>query len=130
MVRGKMQMKRIEKDSSRQVTFSKRRNGLLKKAFELSVLCDAEVALMNLKNETADLEKKSKTLEISKWRLMGECLDSCSLEELQQLENQLEKGLTNIKNIKNDAFIDRIEKLKEEERLLSKENAQLKNKFW
>ncbi|KVH91156.1 Transcription factor, MADS-box, partial [Cynara cardunculus var. scolymus] len=29
-----------------QVTFSKRRNGLLKKAFELSVLCDAEIALI------------------------------------------------------------------------------------
>ena len=37
-------MKRIENTTSRQVTFSKRRNGLLKKAYELSVLCDAEVA--------------------------------------------------------------------------------------
>ncbi|KAF9588222.1 hypothetical protein IFM89_008430 [Coptis chinensis] len=39
-------MKRIENATSRQVTFSKRRNGLLKKAFELSVLCDAEVGLI------------------------------------------------------------------------------------
>lgn len=39
-------MKRIENATSRQVTFSKRRNGLLKKAFELSVLCDAEVSLI------------------------------------------------------------------------------------
>ncbi|KAL9315674.1 hypothetical protein ACSQ67_016675 [Phaseolus vulgaris] len=31
--------------TSRQVTFSNRRNGLLKKAFELSVLCDVEVVL-------------------------------------------------------------------------------------
>ncbi|XP_071691134.1 MADS-box protein SOC1-like isoform X1 [Rutidosis leptorrhynchoides] len=46
MVRGKTQMRRIENATSRQVTFSKRRNGLLKKAFELSVLCDAEVALI------------------------------------------------------------------------------------
>uniref|UniRef100_A0AAU7LJT9 MADS54 n=1 Tax=Hippophae rhamnoides TaxID=193516 RepID=A0AAU7LJT9_9ROSA len=46
MVRGKTQMKRIENAASRQVTFSKRRNGLLKKAFELSVLCDAEVSLI------------------------------------------------------------------------------------
>ncbi|XWS35713.1 hypothetical protein CRYUN_Cryun20dG0020100 [Craigia yunnanensis] len=46
MGRGKIQMRRIENDTSRQVTFSKRRNGLLKKAFELSVLCDAEVALI------------------------------------------------------------------------------------
>ncbi|KAK3435039.1 hypothetical protein EUGRSUZ_D02425, partial [Eucalyptus grandis] len=46
MVRGKTLMRRIENATSRQVTFSKRRNGLLKKAFELSVLCDAEVALI------------------------------------------------------------------------------------
>ncbi|KAK2982710.1 hypothetical protein RJ640_002388 [Escallonia rubra] len=46
MVRGKTQIRRIENASSRQVTFSKRRSGLLKKAFELSVLCDAEVALI------------------------------------------------------------------------------------
>ncbi|KAK4371949.1 hypothetical protein RND71_007333 [Anisodus tanguticus] len=46
MVRGKTQMRRIENATSRQVTFSKRRNGLLKKAFELSVLCDAEVGLV------------------------------------------------------------------------------------
>ncbi|KAJ8771518.1 hypothetical protein K2173_026695 [Erythroxylum novogranatense] len=46
MVRGKVEMKRIENAASRQVTFSKRRNGLLKKAYELSVLCDAEVAVI------------------------------------------------------------------------------------
>jgi hypothetical protein len=39
-------MKRIENATSRQVTFSKRRNGLLKKAYELSVLCEAEVAVI------------------------------------------------------------------------------------
>ncbi|KAF5457814.1 hypothetical protein F2P56_021892 [Juglans regia] len=46
MVRGKIQMKRIENTTSRQVTFSKRRHGLLKKAFELSVLCEAEVTVI------------------------------------------------------------------------------------
>ncbi|KAF9606825.1 hypothetical protein IFM89_029282 [Coptis chinensis] len=46
MGRGKVELKRIENTTSRQVTFSKRRNGLLKKAFELSILCDAEVALV------------------------------------------------------------------------------------
>lgn len=39
-------LKRIEDKSSRQVTFSKRRSGLMKKARELSVLCDVEVALL------------------------------------------------------------------------------------
>uniref|UniRef100_A0A7N1A610 Uncharacterized protein n=1 Tax=Kalanchoe fedtschenkoi TaxID=63787 RepID=A0A7N1A610_KALFE len=46
MGRGRVQMKRIENKINRQVTFSKRRSGLLKKAHEISVLCDAEVALI------------------------------------------------------------------------------------
>ncbi|KAI9377567.1 hypothetical protein POPTR_019G077200v4 [Populus trichocarpa] len=46
MGRGKIEIKRIENTTNRQVTFCKRRNGLLKKAYELSVLCDAEVALI------------------------------------------------------------------------------------
>nr|QOE44643.1 MADS-box transcription factor FUL1 [Lagerstroemia indica] len=46
MGRGRVQLKRIENKINRQVTFSKRRVGLLKKANEISVLCDAEVALI------------------------------------------------------------------------------------
>ncbi|KAF7060966.1 hypothetical protein CFC21_067701 [Triticum aestivum] len=46
MGRGKVQLKRIENKINRQVTFSKRRSGLLKKAHEISVLCDAEVGLI------------------------------------------------------------------------------------
>ncbi|KAK8936841.1 MADS-box transcription factor 6 [Platanthera zijinensis] len=46
MGRGRVELKLIENKINRQVTFSKRRNGLMKKAFELSVLCDAEVALI------------------------------------------------------------------------------------
>jgi SRF-type transcription factor (DNA-binding and dimerisation domain) len=46
MGRGRVELKRIENKINRQVTFAKRRNGLLKKAYELSVLCDAEVGLI------------------------------------------------------------------------------------
>ncbi|XP_074308401.1 agamous-like MADS-box protein AGL15 isoform X2 [Silene latifolia] len=46
MGRGKIEIKKIENANSRQVTFSKRRSGLLKKAHELAVLCDAEVAVI------------------------------------------------------------------------------------
>ncbi|KAL4578705.1 hypothetical protein LXL04_014834 [Taraxacum kok-saghyz] len=46
MGRGKIEIKRIENNTNRQVTFCKRRNGLLKKAYELSVLCDAEITLI------------------------------------------------------------------------------------
>ncbi|GKV12666.1 hypothetical protein SLEP1_g23788 [Rubroshorea leprosula] len=50
MGRGKIEIKRIENANSRQVTFSKRRSGLLKKANELSILCDAELALVIFSN--------------------------------------------------------------------------------
>nr|CAB97352.1 MADS-box protein 5 [Hordeum vulgare subsp. vulgare] len=46
MGRRKVQLKRIENKINRQVTFSKRRSGLLKKAHEISVLYDAEVGLI------------------------------------------------------------------------------------
>ncbi|XP_019708872.1 MADS-box transcription factor 23 isoform X3 [Elaeis guineensis] len=45
MGRGKIVIRRIDNSTSRQVTFSKRRNGLFKKAKELAILCDAEVGL-------------------------------------------------------------------------------------
>nr|AAT46095.1 SEPALLATA-like protein [Akebia trifoliata] len=50
MGRGRVGLRRIENKINRQVTFAKRRNGLLKKAYELSVLCDAEVALIIFSN--------------------------------------------------------------------------------
>ncbi|KAL3636535.1 hypothetical protein CASFOL_018834 [Castilleja foliolosa] len=51
MGRGKVELKKIENKISRQVTFSKRRSGLLKKANEISVLCDAEVGLIVFSNK-------------------------------------------------------------------------------
>ncbi|XP_004498359.2 agamous-like MADS-box protein MADS9 [Cicer arietinum] len=46
MGRGKIEIKRIENSSNRQVTYSKRKNGILKKAKEITVLCDAKVSLI------------------------------------------------------------------------------------
>ncbi|XP_071726317.1 MADS-box protein FLOWERINGUS C-like isoform X2 [Rutidosis leptorrhynchoides] len=46
MGRKKLEMKRIEDKSSRQVTFSKRRSGLFKKARHLSVLCDVDIGVV------------------------------------------------------------------------------------
>ncbi|KAG7541826.1 Transcription factor K-box [Arabidopsis thaliana x Arabidopsis arenosa] len=170
MVRGKTEMKRIENATSRQVTFSKRRNGLLKKAFELSVLCDAEVALVifsprsklyefssssiaqtieryqrrikeigtnhkrndnsqQARDETSGLTKKIEQLETSKRKLLGEGIDACSIEELQQLENQLDRSLSRIRAKKYQLLRGEIEKLKEQERNLVKENKELKEKW-
>ncbi|ESQ31367.1 hypothetical protein EUTSA_v10004949mg [Eutrema salsugineum] len=46
MGRRKVEIKRIENKSSRQVSFCKRRNGLMEKARQLSILCDSSVALL------------------------------------------------------------------------------------
>ncbi|CAN6723323.1 unnamed protein product [Malus baccata var. baccata] len=169
MVRGKTQMKRIENAASRQVTFSKRRNGLLKKAFELSVLCDAEVALVifsargklyefsstsirstidryqmrvkdqgqlttkafqedmeHERNDTQTLAKKIESIEASKRKLLGNDLESCSMEELHQTENQLERSLKKIRAKKNQLLREQIDKLKEEEKNLLEQNAKLR----
>ncbi|XP_028117348.1 MADS-box protein SOC1-like isoform X1 [Camellia sinensis] len=172
MVRGKTQMRRIENATSRQVTFSKRRNGLLKKAFELSVLCDAEVALIvfsprgklyefasssmqetvqryqrhtkdvqsnnallvehnmqHLKNEAADMSKKIEHLEAAKRKLLGECLGSCTIEELQQIEQQLERSVSTVRARKMQVFQEHIAQLKEKEKILAAENAVLCEKY-
>ncbi|KAI9161144.1 hypothetical protein LWI28_014862 [Acer negundo] len=119
MVRGKIEMKRIENTTSRQVTFSKRRNGLLKKAYELSVLCDAEVAVIifsqkgrvyefssseyQAKQEMANMVKKIELLEVSQRRLLGQELGSCSIDELQEIDGQLEQSLRSIRARKDHA---------------------------
>ncbi|KAI4343888.1 hypothetical protein L6164_011185 [Bauhinia variegata] len=46
MGRVKLKIKKLESTSNRQVTYSKRRNGILKKAKELSILCDIDIALL------------------------------------------------------------------------------------
>ncbi|KAG8378226.1 hypothetical protein BUALT_Bualt08G0115700 [Buddleja alternifolia] len=51
MGRGRIEVKRIENNTSRQVTFSKRRAGLMKKTHELSVLCDAQIGLIVFSNK-------------------------------------------------------------------------------
>ncbi|KAF7803108.1 transcription factor CAULIFLOWER A-like [Senna tora] len=65
MGRGRIQLKRIENNASRQVTFSKRRTGLLKKANEISVLCDAQVALIvfNSKGKLTHYSSQSASME-------------------------------------------------------------------
>ncbi|XP_047228764.1 myocyte enhancer factor 2ca isoform X1 [Girardinichthys multiradiatus] len=46
MGRKKIQIARIMDERNRHVTFTKRKFGLMKKAYELSVLCDCEIALI------------------------------------------------------------------------------------
>jgi hypothetical protein len=46
MGRNKIKIERIVNERNRQATFTKRKNGLIKKAMELSILCDCEIALI------------------------------------------------------------------------------------
>jgi hypothetical protein len=46
MGRRKIQIKTIGNDRARQVTFSKRRYGILKKAYELSILCGVDIGVI------------------------------------------------------------------------------------
>ncbi|XP_017974313.1 PREDICTED: truncated transcription factor CAULIFLOWER A isoform X1 [Theobroma cacao] len=80
MGRGRVQLRQIENKISRQVTFSKRRTGLLKKAHEISVLCDAEVALIVFSN-------KGKLFEYSTDSSMERILDR--YEQQSNAERQL-----------------------------------------
>jgi hypothetical protein len=72
MGRGKIEIRRIDNSTSRQVTFSKRRGGLLKKAKELAILCDAEVGVM-IFSSTGKLYDFSSTRSIFKISLIYSC---------------------------------------------------------
>nr|QXO37012.1 MADS-box transcription factor 22 [Paphiopedilum callosum] len=63
MVRTKIQIRKIINAATRQVTFSKRRRGLFKKAEELSILCDAEVGLIVFSSTGKLYERSSSSMK-------------------------------------------------------------------
>ncbi|TKY71506.1 MADS-box protein JOINTLESS [Spatholobus suberectus] len=90
MVRKKIPIKKIDDVTARQVTFSKRKSGLIKKARELSVLCDAEIALMVFSPGGKLFEYASTSMEkvteryISRSELTLDKLDqSCAKEQVR-----------------------------------------------
>ncbi|KAF8406091.1 hypothetical protein HHK36_008171 [Tetracentron sinense] len=170
MAREKIQIRKIDNTTARQVTFSKRRRGLFKKAEELAILCDAEVALIifsatgklfeysssrtkeildrhslhskNLeKLDQPSLELKLENRNHSRWnkeaaekshqlrQMRGEELQGLSTEKLQQLEKQLETGLSRVLQTKGDIIMKEISTLKRKEVQLMEENDQLRNKL-
>ncbi|XP_022732921.1 agamous-like MADS-box protein AGL9 homolog [Durio zibethinus] len=95
MGRGRVELKRIENKINRQVTFAKRRNGLLKKAYELSVLCDAEIALIIFSNrgklyEFCSSSSTIKTLERYQKCNYGAPETNVSTREALELSSQQE----------------------------------------
>ncbi|KAL8158663.1 hypothetical protein V2J09_000200 [Rumex salicifolius] len=93
MVRGKIEIKKIDNLASRQVTFTKRRKGLFKKAEDLSVLCDAQVGVIVISSTSkvydfASTGSNMKALldEYRKMEDEGKVLDSSSEAKLWKLE--------------------------------------------
>ncbi|PHT39877.1 MADS-box protein SOC1 [Capsicum baccatum] len=85
--------------------------------------------LQHMQHEAASLMKKIELLEISKRKLLGEGLQSCTLQEIQQIEKQLERSVSTIRARKTQVFKEQVERLKEKEKILTAENAKLREKF-
>ncbi|XP_016706672.1 MADS-box protein SVP isoform X6 [Gossypium hirsutum] len=150
MAREKIKIKKIDNLTARQVTFSKRRRGLFKKAEELSVLCDAEVALIifsatgklfefasssmkdmlgryNLHSNKLDQPSLELQSLIYNRQIRGEDLQGLNIDELQQLEKLLELGLTRVLETKGERIMNEISSLetKEENKLLKEKGKRL-----
>ncbi|XP_061972013.1 MADS-box protein AGL24-like isoform X1 [Populus nigra] len=90
MAREKIKIKKIDNVAARQVTFSKRRRGLLKKAEELSVLCDVEVAVIIFSATGKLFEYSSSSMKdvLARYSLHSNNLDKLNQPSLElQLEN-------------------------------------------
>lgn len=168
MAREKIEIKRIANAPARQVTFSKRRRGLFKKAQELSILCEADVALVvfsstgklydyssssmkmildkyslypttnqkdgqpNLEPETQDIRRIKQQIEDITQTLRnmhGEELEELSLNELQQLEEQLEIGLTHVRSKKGENIVKEINALQQKGIRIIEENTKLRREL-
>ncbi|KAI4381392.1 hypothetical protein MLD38_007464 [Melastoma candidum] len=149
MGRGKVELKRIENKINRKVTFAKRKNELLKKAYELSVLCEAEVTLifsargkvhefcsspqdgnprsilktiekyhrynyaemeatedLNLIQEYVRLKVRVDELQQMQRNMRGEQLGEMSMNELERLENKIDKSLKQVRSTKEYTLLE------------------------
>ncbi|XP_059311652.1 agamous-like MADS-box protein AGL15 isoform X2 [Lycium ferocissimum] len=89
MGRGKIDIKLIENVNNRQVTFSKRRAGLLKKASELSVLCDSEVAVIIFSSTGKLFEFSSTSMKqtLSRYQRCVASTETSAVEKKSEVED-------------------------------------------
>ncbi|XP_009787834.1 agamous-like MADS-box protein AGL15 [Nicotiana tabacum] len=130
MGRGKIDIKLIENVNNRQVTFSKRRAGLLKKANELSVLCDAEVAVIIFSSTSKLFEFSSTSMQQTLSRY-NRCVASTEISAIErksednkqpQPQAQLQKHVQKQEQKEVDSLKDELSKLKiKQMRLLGKD---------
>uniref|UniRef100_A0A0E0AD00 MADS-box domain-containing protein n=1 Tax=Oryza glumipatula TaxID=40148 RepID=A0A0E0AD00_9ORYZ len=119
MGRGKIEMKRIEDATRRQVTFSKRRAGLMELFHRYEITTrntrlqetnrDDEQMVM----EITRLRNEIDQLEASLRRQTGEDLSSVStVDELSQLQLQLESSLSNVHARKDELMSQQLEDMR------------------
>ncbi|XP_021808113.1 MADS-box protein JOINTLESS-like isoform X4 [Prunus avium] len=91
MMRNKIKIKKIDYLPARQVTFSKRRRGLFKKAAELSVLCESEVAVVifSATGKLFDYSSSSTKDVIEKYNVHMNGVEKLNDQEIElQLEHE------------------------------------------
>ncbi|KAL3640927.1 Alpha-glucosidase 2 [Castilleja foliolosa] len=139
--RGRVELKRIENKINRQVAFAKRRNGLLKKAYELSVLCDSEVALIIFSNRgklyefcsssnmVKTLEKYQKcsygSLEVNN---PGNDIEQSSYREYLKLRSKYESLQRYQRSTRTQVMLDQLSDLQEKEKMMLDTNKALERK--
>ncbi|GAB2279491.1 Agamous-like MADS-box protein tm6 [Dionaea muscipula] len=102
MGRGKIEIKKIENKTNRQVTYSKRRNGIFKKAEELTVLCDAKVSLIILSSSQKLHEYISPSTDTKKMydeyqKVLGVDIWRSHYEKMQENLRRLKEINTNLR---------------------------------
>ncbi|KAJ3672436.1 hypothetical protein LUZ60_007157 [Juncus effusus] len=165
MGRGKIEIKKIENTTSRQVTYSKRRSGILKKANELTVLCDAQISIIMFSNTnkhyefcspstdiksmydryqhttqqdlwSAQYERMQNTLKQLKQvnndlhteirqRTGQQDLEGLDMNQLQDLEADLDRSLTAVRNRKYNQITTKTETCRKKSRSFEEQNQTL-----
>nr|ALI16960.1 dormancy-associated MADS-box transcription factor [Pyrus pyrifolia] len=116
-MKEKIKIRRIDYLPARQVTFSKRRRGIFKKAEELSILCESEVAVIifSQTGKLFDYSSSSTKDVIARYKLHtgGEKSDQITLHQLQsekentiRLSKELEDKTRKLRQMKGEDLQD------------------------
>ena len=96
MGRNKIKIEKIKNDRNRLITFIKRKRGLIKKAMELVLLCDADVfvAVVSHENPQLSIFSNDPNPETFTEKSLIEPIEFCSLSEYSTLFSQNENSNT------------------------------------
>ncbi|XP_019432973.1 PREDICTED: agamous-like MADS-box protein AGL62 [Lupinus angustifolius] len=126
--RRRIEMKMIAKDSNLQVTFSKHRTGLFKKASELCTLCDAKFGLVvfSLAKKAFSFGKPSIDVVVDRYQMRDQPLNLGNMQYLEAHRNANVQELNDKINRINEDL--EIEKMCSEE--LAKQRKEEQEHFW